>query len=39
MENKEKIPLFKNWNGWYILVLLVLIGLIVFFQWLTKTYA
>jgi len=39
MEPKEKIPLFKSWKKWYLFVLFFLLGLIVFFQWLTKTYA
>lgn len=39
MNNKEKAPLFGSWRGWYLFVLFVLLGLIVFFQWLTKTYA
>lgn len=39
MSTKEKIPLFKSWRSWYGFVLLVLLGLILFFQWLTKTYA
>lgn len=39
MNTKEKIPLFKSWRSWYWFVLLVLLGLILFFLWLTKTYA
>lgn len=39
MEPKEKIPVFKSWKGWYIFVLLFLLVLIAFFQWLTKNYA
>jgi len=39
MNNKENIPLFKSWRSWYWFVLLVLMGLILFFLWLTKTYA
>jgi len=39
MEPKEKIPFLKSWKSWYLFVLLFLLALIVFFQWLTKTYA
>jgi hypothetical protein len=38
-KQKEKIPLFKSWKGWYILVLAVLLALVLFFEWITKTYA
>ena len=36
---KNKIPLFKKWSHWYILVLVVLLLLIAFFSWLTKFFS
>lgn len=38
-EPKDKVPLFKSWTGWYILVLSFLVVLIVLFYLLTKTFA
>jgi hypothetical protein len=38
-DQKDKVPLFKNWKHWYMLVIGVLILLIVLFYWLTKTFA
>ncbi|HEX2607125.1 MAG TPA: hypothetical protein VHK91_07085 [Flavisolibacter sp.] len=35
----DKVPLFKSWNHWYILVVLFLVALILFFYLLTKTYS
>ncbi|HEX7755627.1 MAG TPA: hypothetical protein VF421_09800 [Niabella sp.] len=34
-----KVPLFKSWTGWYMLVLLFLAGVIVVCYWLTKKYS
>lgn len=39
MDNKEKIPLFNNWRYWYLLVALVLVILILFFNWFTNYYS
>jgi hypothetical protein len=36
---KDKVPLFKSWTSWYIVVVGFLILLIVLFYWLTKTFA
>jgi hypothetical protein len=38
-DQKDKIPLFKAWTHWYVLVIGVLVLLIVLFYWLTKTFA
>jgi hypothetical protein len=38
-KSPEKIPLFKNWNGWYILVILFLAGLITLFYFFTKHFS
>jgi hypothetical protein len=38
-EPNEKIPLFKKWSYWYILVFAVLIALIIFFNWFTKHFS
>lgn len=37
-EENDKAPLFKSWTGWYVLVLLVLLGLIVLFYFFTKKF-
>lgn len=36
--NTEKIPLFKSWKGWYVLVLGNLIFLILFFYLFMKAF-
>lgn len=38
-EPKEHIPLFKSWNGWYLLVIGFLVLLMLVFYWLTKYFA
>ncbi|HEU0110051.1 MAG TPA: hypothetical protein VFQ73_04200 [Flavisolibacter sp.] len=38
-EEKEKVPLFKSWNYWYILVIGFLLLLIFLFYLFTKTYS
>jgi hypothetical protein len=38
-DQKDKAPLFKTWSQWYALVIGFLIVLILFFYWLTKTFA
>jgi len=38
-DQKDKVPVFKSWTGWYILVLAVLAVLIGLFYLLTKTFA
>ena len=35
----EKSPLFKNWNGWYRLVIFFLAVIIIFFYLVTKKFA
>jgi hypothetical protein len=35
----EKVPLFKKWSYWYILVIGVLLLLVVFFNILTKHFS
>jgi len=37
-EDNDKAPFFKSWTGWYMLVLLVLLGLIVLFYFITKRF-
>jgi hypothetical protein len=39
INDNEKPPLFKTWQGWYWLVILFLAGLIVFFYFFTKRFA
>lgn len=39
MQQKEQAPLFKKWRYWYILLVAVLLGLIIFFTWLTKYFS
>lgn len=36
---EEQAPLFKSWNGWYWLVILFLVALIIFFYFFTKMFA
>jgi hypothetical protein len=38
-DQKDKLPLFKSWIHWYVLVIGFLIVLILLFYWLTKTFA
>lgn len=35
----DKVPLFKSWTGWYILVLVFLVVLIGLFYLFTKNFA
>jgi hypothetical protein len=37
--NQEKIPVFKKWSYWYILVIVVLIAKIIFFSLFTKFFS
>lgn len=39
VNDNEKAPLFKTWNGWYWLVLFVLAVSIVLFYLFTKRFA
>lgn len=36
---KDRVPLFRSWTGWYLLVFFVLLALIGFFWYLTCRYA
>ena len=36
---KDRVPLFRSWTAWYLLVFGVLLALIVFFWYLTRRYA
>lgn len=38
-KDNDKAPLFGNWSGWYWLVGVFLLILIVFFYWITKKFA
>jgi len=38
-DQKDKVPLFKSWTSWYVVVLGFLILLIVLFYLLTKIFA
>lgn len=35
----DKAPIFRNWTGWYILLVVFLALLIILFYLLTKKYA
>ena len=37
--NPDKSPVFKSWNGWYVLVIGFLIAQIVLFYFFTKYFA
>jgi len=37
--DKEKVPLFKTWKGWYRMVILALLIVIVLFYFFTKRFA
>lgn len=37
-QEREKIPLFPSWKGWYYFILAVLALQIVMFFWLTKHF-
>lgn len=37
--DNDKIPIFKSWTYWYILVIVFLILLIILFSLFTKTYS
>jgi hypothetical protein len=36
---EDKVPLFKKWSYWYVLVIGFLLLLIVFFYFLTKHFS
>jgi len=38
-QQKEQIPVFSSWRHWYVLVIVVLIGYLLFFTWFTKYFA
>lgn len=38
-KDEEKVPLFKNWNYWYALVIGFLIVLIIFLDFFTKHFS
>ena len=37
--NEDRIPLFKKWSHWYVLVIAFLVLLIVLFSLFTKYFA
>jgi len=37
--DSDKAPMFKNWNGWYALVIGFLILLIILFYFFTKRFS
>ncbi|HEY0041255.1 MAG TPA: hypothetical protein VGB71_11360 [Flavisolibacter sp.] len=37
--NNDKPPIFRSWTGWYILVILFLVLLIILFNYFTKSFA
>ena len=37
--DNEKVPLFKTWKGWYGMVILALLIVIVLFYFFTKRFA
>ncbi len=38
-EQEDKIPLFKTWTQWYILLTIVLVTLIILFKLFTNYFA
>jgi len=38
-QHNDKAPFFKNWNYWYVLVILFLVVLIILFSLFTKRFA
>ena len=38
-DEEDKVPLFKSWTHWYVLVIGFLIVLIIVFYIFTKTFA
>jgi hypothetical protein len=38
-QDNNKAPLFKNWNYWYVLMIVFLILLIILFSLFTKRFA
>ncbi|HEY0732623.1 MAG TPA: hypothetical protein VGD33_09410 [Chitinophagaceae bacterium] len=38
-EENDKAPLFKNWSGWYLSVILFLLVLIILFSFFTKYFS
>jgi len=38
-KEKEDIPFFKSWNGWYAFVILFLVLLIILFYAFTKYFS
>jgi hypothetical protein len=38
-QENDKAPFFKNWNYWYILVIVFLLVLIILFSLFTKRFA
>ncbi|HKB43965.1 MAG TPA: hypothetical protein VKC90_06240 [Chitinophagaceae bacterium] len=38
-ENNDKVPLFKNWNRWYVLVITFLVLLIILFYFFTDYFS
>lgn len=38
-QENDKPPIFNSWTGWYVLVLLFLIVLIIIFYFITKRFA
>ena len=38
-EDKDKVPFFKNWSSWYVLVIGFLIMLIILFYFFTKHFS
>jgi hypothetical protein len=38
-EENNKVPLFKSWTAWYVLVIAFLAVLIVLFYLFTKTFS
>ena len=38
-ETNERPPVFKTWNGWYIMVITVLVAQIILFIYFTKYFS
>lgn len=39
MEEEDKVPFFKSWSAWYVLVILALIVYIALFYFITYAYS
>ncbi|HKP31342.1 MAG TPA: hypothetical protein VJT83_01375 [Chitinophagaceae bacterium] len=38
-QEEDKIPVFKKWSHWYVLLIVYLVALIVFFHFFTQYFS